>query len=80
MSFLKQTNRSEKKQMSFKGLLFQKDCFFLTLSVILIKDITSPYKPCLSPLNVTYTDTSFYFYFQRYIDLEKSPYPSCAVS
>lgn len=71
MSFLKQTNRSEKKQTSFKGLLFWKDWFFATLSVILIKDITSSYKPCLSPLNVAYTDTSFYFCFQRYMDLER---------
>lgn len=70
MSFPRQTNRSEKKQTSFKGLLSWKDCFFPTLSVILIKDITSPYKPCLSPLNVSSTDTSFYSGFQSYMDSE----------
>lgn len=69
MSFPRQTDKSEKKQTSFKGLLSWKDCFFLTLSVILIKHITSPYKPCLSPLNVSYT--SFYSCFQSHMDLAR---------
>lgn len=71
MSFLRQTDGSKKKQTSFKGLLSWKDCFFPTLSVILIKDITSPYKPCFSPLNVSYADTSFYSCVQSYMDLER---------